>query len=55
MFQSTATSLRAGARDTKKFLIAGGTTKTITVRAPGIYAFHCNIHNYMTGVITATG
>jgi len=27
---------------------------TITVDAPGKYAYHCEVHNYMTGVIEAT-
>ena len=31
--------------------IAGGATATITIKAPGRYAYHCDIHNYMTGVI----
>jgi plastocyanin len=31
--------------------IAGGASTTITVKSPGKYAYHCDIHNYMTGVI----
>jgi plastocyanin len=31
----------------------GGAKGTITVDAPGRYAYHCEIHNYMTGVIEA--
>jgi plastocyanin len=31
--------------------IAGGATAAITVKSPGRYAYHCDIHNYMTGVI----
>ena len=31
----------------------GGAEKTITVAAPGTYAYHCDIHNYMTGTIEA--
>ena len=33
--------------------LAGGAAKTITVAAPGTYAYHCDIHNYMTGKIEA--
>ena len=33
--------------------LAGGAEKTITVAAPGTYAYHCDIHNYMTGKIEA--
>ncbi len=32
----------------------GGSQMTITIDKPGKYAYHCNIHNYMTGVIEAT-
>jgi plastocyanin len=31
----------------------GGARTTITVAAPGTYAYHCDIHNYMTGKIEA--
>ena len=31
----------------------GGAKKTITVDAPGTYAYHCAIHNFMTGTIEA--
>jgi plastocyanin len=31
----------------------GGAKGTITVDAPGTYAYHCDIHNYMTGTIEA--
>ena len=31
----------------------GGAKKTITIDAPGRYAYHCDIHNYMTGTIEA--
>jgi len=31
--------------------IAGGATATVTLRAPGKYTYHCDIHNYMTGTI----
>jgi plastocyanin len=31
--------------------LAGGAKGTITVKSPGKYAYHCDIHNYMTGVI----
>ena len=34
--------------------IDGGGHATITIDAPGKYAYHCDIHNYMTGVIEAT-
>jgi plastocyanin len=33
--------------------LTGGAEKTITVAAPGTYAYHCDIHNYMTGKIEA--
>jgi plastocyanin len=31
----------------------GGAEATITIGAPGTYAYHCDIHNYMTGTIEA--
>jgi plastocyanin len=31
----------------------GGAAGTITVQAPGRYAYHCDVHNYMTGTIEA--
>ena len=31
----------------------GGASATITIDAPGRYAYFCDIHNYMTGVIEA--
>jgi plastocyanin len=31
----------------------GGAEKAITIDAPGKYAYHCTIHNYMTGTIEA--
>jgi len=34
--------------------IDGGGKATITVDKPGKYTYHCDIHNYMTGVIEAT-
>jgi plastocyanin len=33
--------------------INGGTKATVKIGAPGKYAYHCNIHNYMTGTIEA--
>ena len=33
--------------------LGGGADTTITIDAPGRYAYHCDIHNYMTGVIVA--
>jgi plastocyanin len=33
--------------------INGGTTATVKIGAPGKYAYHCDIHNYMTGTIEA--
>jgi plastocyanin len=49
----TAHTLTAddGAFDTGP--IDGGAEKTITVRAPGRYVYHCQIHPSMTGVIEA--
>jgi plastocyanin len=38
--------------DTKR--LAGGGKGTVTISAPGTYKFHCDIHNYMTGVIQVT-
>lgn len=32
----------------------GGAKGTITIDVPGTYAYHCAIHNYMTGTIEAT-
>ncbi len=32
----------------------GGGHATITIDAPGKYTYHCDVHNYMTGVIEAT-
>src|SRR4051812_8488202 len=32
----------------------GGQRATITIDEPGTYAYHCDIHNYMTGVIDAS-
>ena len=34
--------------------IDGGAKGTITIDKPGKYTYHCDIHNYMTGVIEAT-
>jgi plastocyanin len=31
----------------------GGAKKTVSIDAPGTYAYHCDIHNYMTGTIEA--
>jgi plastocyanin len=47
----TAHSLTA---DNKRFDthdLGTGDKATITVGAPGKYSYHCDIHNYMTGVI----
>ena len=41
-----------GAFDTGR--LDGGAQRTITIDSPGRYAYHCNIHNFMTGVIEAT-
>jgi plastocyanin len=40
-----------GAFDTSN--LDGGAKTTITVTSPGTYAYHCDIHNYMTGKIEA--
>jgi plastocyanin len=29
----------------------GGARKTVVIHAPGTYAYHCDIHNYMTGKV----
>ena len=34
--------------------IDGGSSATVTVKKPGTYAYHCNIHNSMKGTIKAT-
>ncbi len=34
--------------------IDGGSSATITVKKPGTYAYHCNIHTFMKGTIKAT-
>jgi plastocyanin len=49
----TAHTLTAddGAFDTGN--LDGSARATITVAAPGTYAYHCDIHNYMTGKIEA--
>jgi plastocyanin len=31
--------------------LAGGERGSVTIAAPGRYAYHCAIHNYMTGTI----
>ena len=31
--------------------LAGGGRGSVTIAAPGRYAYHCAIHNYMTGTI----
>jgi plastocyanin len=41
-----------GAFDTGN--IDGGSSATITVKKPGTYAYHCNIHTFMKGTIKAT-
>jgi plastocyanin len=34
--------------------IDGGSSKTVTIKKPGTYAYHCNIHSFMKGTVTAT-
>jgi plastocyanin len=34
--------------------IDGGSSATVTVKKPGTYAYHCNIHSSMTGTVKAT-
>jgi plastocyanin len=34
--------------------IDSGSSATVTVKKPGTYAYHCNIHNSMHGTIKAT-
>jgi len=34
--------------------IDGGSSATVTVKKPGTYAYHCNIHSSMKGTIKAT-
>ena len=47
----TFTALK-GAFDTGD--IDGGSSATVTVKKPGTYAYHCNIHNSMKGTVKAT-
>ena len=35
--------------------LAAGASKTVTFSKAGKFTYHCNIHNYMTGVIQVTG
>ena len=34
--------------------IDGGSSATVTIKKPGTYAYHCNIHSSMKGTIKAT-
>jgi plastocyanin len=34
--------------------IDGGSSATVTVKKPGTYAYHCNIHSDMKGTVKAT-
>jgi plastocyanin len=34
--------------------IDGGKSASITVKKPGTYAYHCQIHNFMMGTVKAT-
>jgi plastocyanin len=34
--------------------INGGKSASITVKKPGTYAYHCQIHNFMKGTVKAT-
>ena len=34
--------------------IDGGSSATVTVKKPGTYAYHCNIHSSMKGTIKAS-
>ena len=34
--------------------IAPGTKKTLTITTPGSYSYHCNIHQFMKGIIQVT-
>jgi plastocyanin len=34
--------------------IDGGSSKSVTIKKSGTYAYHCNIHNFMKGTIKAT-
>lgn len=47
----TAHTLTADGKRFDTGTLAGGARKTITIRAPGAYTYHCDIHNYMTGKI----
>jgi plastocyanin len=51
---TTAHTLTAdhGSFDTGR--LDGGAQMKISIDKPGTYAYHCDIHNYMTGVIVAS-
>jgi len=34
--------------------IDGGSSATVTIKKPGTYAYHCQIHNFMKGTIKAS-
>lgn len=34
--------------------IDGGSSAKVTVKKPGTYAYHCNIHSFMKGTLKAT-
>ena len=44
-------TVTAGDKSFDSGQIAGGATATVTIKSPGTYAYHCDIHNYMTGTI----
>ena len=50
----TAHTLTADDKSFETGNLDGGAKQRITVDKPGKYAYHCAIHNYMTGTIEAT-
>ncbi len=49
----TAHTLTADDKSFDTGNLDGGATGTVKIGAPGTYAYHCDIHNYMTGTIEA--
>jgi plastocyanin len=49
----TAHTLTADDKSFDTGSLDGGARGTVKIGAPGRYAYHCDIHNYMTGTIEA--
>ena len=50
---STVHTLTADDKSFDTGNLDGGAKASITIAKPGKYAYHCEIHNYMTGTIEA--